>query len=55
MRVQGGGGGGGRGGAETEGQRKSQAGFALSAEPDVELELPNCEIMTGAKVRHSSD
>ena len=42
-----------RGGAEREGDTESKAGsrlWAVSAEPDVGLELTNCEIMTWAKV-----
>ena len=37
-----------RGGAEREREREFQAGFALliSAEPDMGLDLRNCEIMT---------
>ena len=38
-----------RGGAEKEGDTESEAGSrlrAISTEPDVGLELTNCEIMT---------
>ena len=38
-----------RGGAEREGDTESEAGSrlqAMSTEPDVGLELTNCEIMT---------
>ena len=38
-----------RAGAEREGDTESKAGFrlpAVSTEPNVELELTNCEIMT---------
>ena len=38
-----------RGGAEREGNTESEAGsrlYAVSTQPDVGLELTNCEIMT---------
>ena len=35
-----------RGGVQRGGERESQAGSTISAEPDMELELPNREIMT---------
>ena len=38
-----------RGGAEREGDTESEAGFrlrAVSTEPDAELKLTDCEIMT---------
>ena len=41
-----------RAGAEREGDTESEAGSrlrAVSTEPDVELELTNCEIMTELK------
>ena len=46
------------GGAEREGDRESKADSrlqAVSTETDVGLELINCEIMTSAKVRCSTD
>ena len=46
------------GGAEREGDTESEAGSRLppvSTEPDVRLELTNREIMTRARVRHSTD
>ena len=42
-----------RGGAEREGDKESEAGsrlWAVSTEPDVGLELMNCEIMNLAEV-----
>ena len=42
------------GGAESEGGTESEAGsklWTVSTEPDVGLELVNCEIMTWAEVR----
>ena len=42
-----------RGGAETEGDTESETGsrlWAVSTEPDMALELMNCEIMTWAEV-----
>ena len=42
------------GGAEREGDTGSEAGSRLQAvgtEPNVRLELTNCEIMTSAEVR----
>ena len=47
-----------RGGAEREGDTESKASSGLwpvSTEPDVGLELTNCEIMTWAKVSRSTD
>ena len=47
-----------RGGAESEGDTESKAGsrlWAVSTEPDTGLELTNCEIMTWAEVRCSTD
>ena len=47
-----------RGGAEREGDTESEAGFrlwAVSAEPDVGLELTDCEIMTRAEAGHPTD
>ena len=38
-----------------EGDRGSEAGSVLKAEPDVQLELTNLKIMTWAKVGHSAD
>ena len=35
-----------RGGAEREGDRRSEAGSALTAVPHVRLEFTHCEIMT---------
>ena len=46
------------GGAERGGDTESKAGsslWAVSTEPDTALETTNCEIMTWAKVRHSTD
>ena len=44
------------GGAERERQNGKQApGSELSAEPDVGLKLTDCEIVTWAKVRHSTN
>ena len=46
------------GGAETEGDTESEAGSRLcvvSTEPNMGLELMNCEIVTWAKVRHLTD
>ena len=46
------------GGAEREGDAESEAGsrlWAISTEPDAGLKLTNCEIMTPAKVGHSTD
>ena len=43
---------------EREGDTESEVGSrlqAVSTEPDVGLELMNCEIMTWAKVRHLTD
>ena len=45
-------------GAEIEGDTESEAGsglWAVSTEPDVGLELMDCEIMTWAEVGHSTD
>ena len=45
-------------GAEREGDTESETGSrlrAVSQEPDVGLELTNCEIMMLAKVGHSTD
>ena len=45
-------------GAEREGDTESEAGsrlWAASTEPDVGLELTNCEIMTWAEVEHLTD
>ena len=42
-----------RGGAEREGDTESEAGsrlWAISTEPDVGLEVTNCEVMTWAEV-----
>ena len=47
-----------RGGAEREGDTESKAGsrlWAVSIEPNVGLELRNCEIMTWAEVGCSTD
>ena len=47
-----------RGGAEREGNTEFEAGsrlYALSTEPNVELEPMNHEIMTWAEVRRSTD
>ena len=47
-----------RGGAEKEGDTESEAGSrlrAVSTEPNVGLELMNCEITTWAKVSHLND
>ena len=41
-----------------EGDTESEPGSrlrAVSTEPDMGLELPNYEIMTQAKIRHSTD
>ena len=46
------------GGAEREGVTESEAGLRLqvvSTEPDAELELTNCEIMTWAEVGRLTD
>ena len=46
------------GGSEREGDTESEAGsrlWAVSTEPDVGLELTDCEIMTWAEVGHSTD
>ena len=48
----------GGGGAEREGDAESEAGsrlWAISTEPDAELELMNCEIMTWAEVGRLTD
>ena len=45
-------------GAEREGDTESEAGSRLRAvgtEPDTGLELTNCEIVTWAEVRRSTD
>ena len=45
-------------GAEREGDTESETGsrlWAVSTEPDVELELMNCEIMTWAEVGLSTN
>ena len=47
-----------RGGAEREGDTESEAGSrlrAISTEPDVGLQLTNCEIMTRVKFGHPID
>ena len=47
-----------RGGAEREGGTESEAGsklWAVSTEPDVGLELMDCEIITWAEVRRLTD
>ena len=47
-----------RAGAEREGNTESEAGsrlWAVSTEPDAGLKLTNREIMTWAKVRHSTN
>ena len=47
-----------QGGAEREGDTQSEAGsglWAVSTEPDAELELVNYEIMTWAKVGRLTD
>ena len=47
-----------RGGAEREGDTESETGFrlrAVSTEPDVGLELTDCEIGTWAEVGSSTD
>ena len=47
-----------RGGAEREVDTESEAGSrlqAISTEPDVGLELVNCEIMARAEVSRSTD
>ena len=47
-----------RGGAEREGDTESETGSRLhtaSTEPDVGLELTNCEIMTWAQVGRPTD
>ena len=47
-----------RGGAERGGDTESEAGSrlrAVSTEPDAGLKLTNCEIMTRAEVRSSTD
>ena len=44
-----------RGGAERKGDTESEAGSRLqdvNTEPDAGLELTNCVIMIGTKVRH---
>ena len=44
--------------AEREGDTESKAGsrlWAVSTEPDTELELTSCEIMTWAEVRYLTD
>ena len=46
------------GGAETEGETECEAGsrlWAVSTEPDMGLKLTDCEIMTWAEVKHSTD
>ena len=46
------------GGAEGEGDTESETGsrfWAVSTEPDVGLDAMNCEIVTWAKVRRSTD
>ena len=46
------------GGAEREGDTESKSGCrlrAVSPEPDLELELTSCEIMTRAEVGHPTD
>ena len=45
------------GGAEREGDTESKAGSSLPAVSieNTGLELTNCEIMTWAEVRHSTD
>ena len=46
------------GGAEREGDTESEAGsrlWAVSTDPNTGLEPTNCEIMTWAKVRRSTD
>ena len=42
-------------GAGREGDRGSEAGSALTLEPDAEFELTNQEIMTWAEVGHLTD
>ena len=45
-------------GAEREGDTESETGsrlWAVSTEPEMGLELTNCEIMTWAKVGRSTD
>ena len=47
-----------RAGAERQGNTESEAGFrlwAVSIEPDAQLELTNCKIMTWAEVGHPTD
>ena len=47
-----------RGGAEREGDTESETGsglWAVSTEPDAELELTDREIMTWAEVGHLTD
>ena len=46
------------GGAERETHTESEAGsrlWAVSMEPDMGLEIMNCEVMTWAEVRQSTD
>ena len=40
-----------RGGEEREGERESQAGSVVTMEPDTELDLTDCEIMTWAEIK----